>query len=63
VGAWLIQQKHRHMSKIYERDLLGPGMAVEGPAVIEEHAASTVVYPGQRMVVDRFGNLVIYTGV
>lgn len=56
-------EQGRRMSRIYERDLLGPGMAVEGPAVIEEHAASTVVYPGQRMVVDRFGNLVIYTGV
>jgi len=36
---------------------------VVGPAVIEEAASTTVVYPGQRVSVDRIGNLVIATGV
>ncbi len=48
-------------SAIYERDSLQPGVPIEGPAVIEEPAATTVVYPGQRATVDRIGNIVIET--
>jgi N-methylhydantoinase A len=32
---------------------------VTGPALIEEYASTTVLAPGDRMEVDRFGNLVI----
>jgi hypothetical protein len=42
---------------------LPTGADLEGPAVIEEPAASTVVFPGQRLRVDEFGNLVIETEV
>jgi len=48
-------------SQIYERSLLGAGARVEGPAVIEEPAASTVVFPGQALRVDEYGNLIIET--
>jgi N-methylhydantoinase A len=51
----------RHESRIYERERLGARAEVEGPAVIEEPAASTVVFPGQRLRVDEFGNLIIET--
>jgi N-methylhydantoinase A len=51
----------RHESRIYERERLGAGAELEGPAVIEEPAASTVVFPGQRLRVDDFGNLVVET--
>jgi N-methylhydantoinase A len=49
----------RHESRIYERALLGAGAELEGPAVIEEPAASTVVFPGQRLRVDELGNLIV----
>ena len=51
----------RHESRIFERALLGAGAELEGPAVIEEPAASTVVFPGQRLRVDELGNLIVET--
>jgi N-methylhydantoinase A len=51
----------RHQAKLYEREELGAGAALDGPAVVEEPAASTVVFPGQRLRVDLLGNLVIET--
>jgi len=51
----------RHESRIYERALLGAGDELKGPAVIEEPAASTVVFPGQRLRVDGLGNLIVET--
>ena len=50
-------------STIYERDLLGAGAVFDGPAVIEEPASSTVIFPGQKVTVDDYGNLIIETGV
>jgi N-methylhydantoinase A len=47
---------------IYERARLGSGAELEGPAVVEEPAASTLVFPGQRLCVDGLGNLIIETG-
>jgi len=35
---------------------------IEGPALIEEHASTTVVLPGAVAEVDAFGNLVIAVG-
>jgi len=49
----------RHRSAVYERALLGASAQVEGPAVVEEPAASTVLFPGDRLLVDDYGNLVI----
>jgi N-methylhydantoinase A len=46
---------------IYERDELIPGVSIEGPAVVEEPASTTVVYPGQRVTRDDLGNLRIET--
>jgi N-methylhydantoinase A len=51
----------RHASRIYERSRLGAGAELEGPAVIEEPAASTVVFPGQKLRVDELGNLIVET--
>src|SRR5574341_9473 len=39
-------------SAIYERDRLPAGKWVNGPAVIEEPASVTVVFPGQALTVD-----------
>lgn len=53
----------RQQSTIYERANLQPGQVVLGPAVIEEPAASTVVYPGMTARIDEIGNILIATGV
>ena len=41
----------------YAREALLAGNRIEGPALVEEHASTTVVMPGDRMEVDRYGNL------
>lgn len=48
---------------VYNRHKLGAGMTIEGPAIVEEPTSSTVVYPGQTLTVDKYGNLIIETGV
>lgn len=49
-------------SPIYERANLPAGAGIDGPAIVEEPAATTVVAPGQRLTVDGLGNLIIETG-
>jgi len=46
----------------YARDELRAGNRMEGPALVEEHASTTVVLPGDRLSVDEYGNLVIEVG-
>jgi N-methylhydantoinase A len=46
---------------IFQREKLGAGDRLAGPAVVEDSAASTVVHPGQGLEVDQWGNLVIST--
>ncbi|GHO90600.1 5-oxoprolinase [Reticulibacter mediterranei] len=53
----------RYETRIYERGLLGACAELEGPAVIEEAAASTLLLPKQKLHVDPVGNLIIETGI
>ena len=46
----------------YARDELRAGNRIDGPALVEEHASTTVVLPGDRLKVDAFGNLDIEVG-
>jgi N-methylhydantoinase A len=50
-------------TKIYDRDKMSPAMEVEGPAIIEETSSSAVIYPGMRASIDKFGDILIETGV
>ena len=43
----------------WRRGELKAGNRIAGPALIEEHASTTVLMPGDRMTVDAWGNLVI----
>ena len=52
-------ERGRHATAIYERSRLGAGDVLDGPAVVEEPACCTVVFPDQRLTVDEWGNLVI----
>ena len=46
-----------HEATIYERDRLPVGVTIEGPAVIEEPASTTVVFPDQKLTMDEYGFL------
>ncbi len=48
-----------HAGTLYDRTLLVPGNVVSGPAVIMEMDSTTLILPGHRAEVDRFGNLLI----
>jgi N-methylhydantoinase A len=43
----------------YDRAKLEAGNRIDGPALVEEYASTTVVLPGDTLEVDAFGNLVI----
>ncbi|MEZ5859213.1 MAG: hydantoinase/oxoprolinase family protein [Geminicoccaceae bacterium] len=49
-------------TRVYSRPTLAPGQRIQGPALIEEAASVTVVEPGQHLVVDAYGHLVISVG-
>jgi N-methylhydantoinase A len=54
-GQWL-------QAAIYQRPDLLAGHVIQGPAVIEEISATTVLYPGDVARVDRYGSLLVTVG-
>lgn len=48
-----------HDTPVYRRDALGPGAAVDGPAVILEDTGTTVLEPGWRATADEALNLIL----
>jgi N-methylhydantoinase A len=46
----------------YARDALRAGNRIDGPALVEEHASTTTLLPGDRLQVDDFGNLDLEIG-
>jgi N-methylhydantoinase A len=44
---------------VYARGRLPAGAVIDGPALVEEYASTTVVFPGDRLEVGDFGDLVI----
>jgi N-methylhydantoinase A len=51
-----------HESAIYAGALLEPGMNFRGPAVVETKGSTVLVHPGNELLVDDYGNLVISVG-
>ncbi len=47
---------------LYDRARLLAGNRITGPAIIEEFGSTTVVFPGQQAIVDRFGNVLLTKG-
>ncbi len=47
---------------IYDRDKFGPGATVSGPAVVQEYASTTVLFPGDEMVVAPSGEMIVTIG-
>ena len=50
------------MSPVYRRPDLAPGQAIEGPAIVEQLDTTVIVFPGDRLRVDPWGNVVIALG-
>jgi N-methylhydantoinase A len=48
-----------HTGVLVDRERLEPGNAFAGPALVVEYSTTTVVPPGARCRVDRFGNLIL----
>lgn len=46
-------------TQVYDRDLLPANEVVQGPAIVEEKAAVTVIYTGQKLHIDDYGNIII----
>lgn len=58
-SVWLPEIGARHICPVYDRDGLGPGHRIEGPALVEQMDATTVILPGQTATVDSYFNIVI----
>lgn len=48
-----------HDAIIYDREKLGEGAEVPGPAIVQEMDSTTLILPGYAAVVDKVGNLLI----
>jgi N-methylhydantoinase A len=46
-----------HEATIYDGEKLRPGMALAGPAVIEDSGTTIILHPGNAARVDGFGNI------
>jgi N-methylhydantoinase A len=53
----LFPEEGAHEAMVYERDLLPPGIELDGPAIIEEPTSTSLALPGQRVRVDDYGFL------
>lgn len=49
-------------ARVFDRARLLAGNAIQGPAIIEEVASTTVVEPGDSVTVNRFGHLIMKIG-
>jgi len=46
-------------ARVFDRDGLGAGAVIDGPAIIEEWTSTTLILPDQSAKVDDYGNLII----
>ena len=61
-GVYFAELGRSVATPTYARAELRAGNRIDGPALVEEHASTTVALPGDRLHVDEFGNLVIEVG-
>jgi len=57
--VWLAETRGLVTCPVYDRERLGPGHRLTGPAVVEQMDATTVLLPGQTAIVDAFLNLIV----
>jgi len=46
-------------ARVYDRECLGAGTVIDGPAIIEEWTSTALILPDQSATVDEYGNLII----
>jgi N-methylhydantoinase A len=56
--VWFLPEQ-AEQTPIYDRAALRPGDAIDGPAVIEQLDSTTLLFPGDRAVVDPYLNLAV----
>lgn len=49
-------------TQVFDRATLPPGAQIAGPAIVEEFGSTSVVFPGQMLIVDDHGIMVIRQG-
>lgn len=47
---------------VHDRYRLGPGLAVRGPAIVEERETTVVLLPGDEARVDEYASLIVDIG-
>ena len=57
--AWSARERRMRPFSVFDRERLRPGMTFEGPAIVEEPTATTIVDDGATVEVDPYGSLVI----
>ena len=55
----VFERGRTHPTPVFRRNELAPGQVVHGPAIVEQLDTTVVVFPGDRMLTDAWGNLVI----
>lgn len=60
-SVWFEHEGHLD-TPIFRRPDLPPGAIMQGPAIVEEVASATIVYPNMRLCVQKYGELLIQTG-
>jgi N-methylhydantoinase A len=61
-AAYFSSAKKALQAKVYRRDTLGAGARVAGPALIQEHGTTTVLFENDQCVVADSGELIISIG-
>jgi N-methylhydantoinase A len=54
--VWFSPERAEH-TPVYDRAMLSPGEAIEGPAVVDQLDSTTLLFPGDRARVDPYLNL------
>jgi N-methylhydantoinase A len=57
--VWLAETRSIAACPVYDRELLAPGHAITGPAIIEQMDATAWLLPDQTATVDPYLNLII----
>jgi N-methylhydantoinase A len=57
--VWLVESGGFVACPVYDRERLGPGHRLAGPAVVEQMDATTLLLPGQTASVDAWLNLIV----
>jgi N-methylhydantoinase A len=57
--VWLAEASSFVSCPVYDREKLGPGHRIAGPAIVEQMDATTVILPGQTATVDPYLNIIV----